>query len=497
MTAGDPATAVQLGRSALQAAAARGVAVPSYDISAVVPSVVHIGPGVFHRGHQAVYADDVLGSGSPTGGIIAVALRSSELRDALAAQDSLYTLLERDNAGDRVRVIGSIREALVARDDPQAVLARLADPAVSVVTITVTEKGYCAVGSTGALDSSRTEVQHDIADPSSPESLPGFLVEALVRRRAAGVAPLTILSCDNLRSNGQATRRVVVELAEHRGGDLADWIGGNVSFPSSMVDRMVPATTDAERALVRDLAGLRDAWPVVTERFSQWVVEDVFPHGRPPWEKVGAELVSDVEPFEQAKLRILNGAHSAFAYWGLLAGHGEITEAVADPALRAAVEEMLRSEVIPTLDAPPGMDLAAYADEVLARFANHTLGYTTAKVAGDGSQKLPVRVLGTVCDRLAAGAGVERLALVIAAYLACVFGPRSVDIVVVDPALERLLGKPPAPLPDSNSAVDLLLALTDVVGDLAAATPFTSAVRRHAAGLWSGDIRNVLAGLPT
>jgi fructuronate reductase len=480
-------------RAWLAAAAARGAAVPAYDLAGVRPSVVHIGPGVFHRGHQAVYGDDVLATGSPTGGICAVSLRSADLHHALARQGHLYTLLERDDGGDRARLIGAIRETVAAAGDPEAALRRLTDPAVQVVTITVTEAGYCAAGPSGPLDTSRPEITHDLAHPGSPRSLPGLLVEALARRRAAGTAPLTVVSCDNLRANGPATRRVVSELAEHRGGDLASWIRGSVAFPSSMVDRMVPATTEEVRALAAERTGMADASPVVTEPFSQWVLEDTFPGGRPPWERAGAELVRDVAPFEQAKLRILNGAHSALAYLGLLAGHATIADAVEDPVLRSVVEAMLRHEVVPALPPPPGLDLSAYAATVLRRFANRPLAYTTAKVAADGSQKLPVRILGTVADRLAVRAEVERLALVVAAWAACVLGPRSGELGVADLELERLLGSPLTPVQDASVAVDRLLGLDAVFGQLGQASPFASTVHRHAATLWHEDVHTATA----
>ncbi|MEO6713681.1 MAG: mannitol dehydrogenase family protein, partial [Mycobacteriales bacterium] len=406
------------------------VSVPAYDVLSASPTVVHIGPGVFHRAHQAAYSDTALSTGDRSGAICAVSLRSAELQHVLTNQDHLYTMVETDNAGERFRVVGAIRESLVARTEPERVLARLSDPAITVVTITVTENGYCSIGSTGALDVTREEIEHDIRAPAAPVSLPGFLVEALRRRRHDGVSPFTVVSCDNLQSNGPATRRVVTELAAHRGGDLAEWIAASVAFPSSMVDRMVPATTESIRTLVEKTTGCADGWPVVTEPFSQWVLEDHFPTGRPRWEAAGVELVGDVRPYEQAKLRILNGAHSAFAYFGLLAGHSEIADAVADPVLRSAVMDMLEYEVIPTLRAPAGTNLTEYAASVIHRFGNRTLGYTTAKVAGDGSQKIPVRILATARDQLAAGRPVQRLAAVVAAYAACVFGPRAIELNV-------------------------------------------------------------------
>ncbi len=465
----------------------RGPAEQAYDRRAMVPTVVHIGPGVFHRAHQAVYADTVLGTGSRAGAVRAVSLRSSRTRDALAPQGFRYCLLERGDGGTRTRVIGSIAEILDGNSPPA--MAALTDPAVTVVTITVTEHGYAATGPGGGLDVTRAEVAHDIAHPQAPHSMPGLLVEALRRRRLAGAAPFTVASCDNLPSNGAATRRVVTELAAHHGDALAGWITANVAFPSSMVDRMVPATTDADRARLQSATGVDDAWPVVAEPFSQWVLEDTFPAGRPPWERAGVELVSDVEPYERAKLRILNGAHSALAYLGLLAGHREIGQAATDPRLSAFVADLLAEEVLPTLTPPPGWDLPAYAAQVLARFSNRALPYTTAKVAADGAQKVPVRVLSTVAERLAAGAGTDRLARVVAAWIACVLGPRSVSFAVADPGLRDLLGSAVAPAHDPAAAVDRMLALPTVFGREHTGHPrFTAQVHRHARELWTAGV---------
>ncbi len=286
----------------------------------------------------------------------------------------------------------------------------------------------------GALDLTRPEIVHDLANPTAPRSMPGLVAEALHRRRAAGVAPFTVVSCDNLPANGKAVARVVGELAERRETSLADWIRATVAFPSSMVDRMVPATTDDDRRWCRANA-LSDAWPVVTEPFTQWVLEDVFPGGRPDWGDVGVELVNDVSLHERAKLRILNAAHSALAYWGLLAGHEYIWQAVDDPILRAATNDLIDREVIPTLVAPAGWNLRTYADHVLTRFGNRALPYKTLKVAGHGSQKLPVRLMPTVRDVIATGQPAYRSAQVLAAWLATMFGPSATEFGVDDPSL--------------------------------------------------------------
>jgi fructuronate reductase len=448
------------------AAATNPVPWSGYDRSRLRPTVVHIGPGVFHRAHQAVYADAVLRAGERVGAVRAVSLRSGTLRDALAANDFVYHVVERRTAApgevpsgvrEAVRPVGSLLGVDVASRDVAAALATLTDPVVTVVTTTVTEHGYCAVAPGGPLDVDRAEVRHDLGTPHEPRSLPGLLVEALRLRRAAGTAPFTVASCDNLPSNGRAVARVVEDLAGCRDPRLADWVRGNVAFPSSMVDRIVPATTDADRSRLR-AAGIDDPWPVVTEPFSQWVLEDVFPAGRPRWELAGVELVPDVAPYEQAKLRILNAAHSAFAYWGLLAGHRLVSDAAADPTVLAAVRDLLGTEVLPTLECPPGWDLRGYADGVLQRFGDAALPYPTTKVAGDGSQKLAVRVLPTVRARLAAGLPAPACARLLAAWVVCAAGPRAGDLGVADAALPDG-GRSPSASAGPGAAADRLLTL--------------------------------------
>jgi fructuronate reductase len=472
----------------------------AYDRRSLVPTVVHVGPGVFHRAHQAVYADDVLRTGTRTGAVWGVSMRSPATRDALARNDFVYHVVERSSARpDAVRPVGALLGVDVAAQDVEPALARLADPAVTVVTVTVTEHGYCATSPGGPLDTRRPEVLHDLRHPRAPRSLPGLLLEALVRRRAAGVEPFTVASCDNLPGNGPATARVVLDLAEYREPPLSAWVRGNVAFPSSMIDRMVPATTDEDRRRLRE-AGVDDAWPVVTEPFSQWVLEDVFPAGRPPWERAGVELVPDVARHEQAKLRILNAAHSALAYWGLLAGHRLVSDAAADRALRAATRDLLATEVIPTLRRPPGWDLQDYAEQVLRRFSDPALPYTTAKVAGDGSQKLPVRLLPTVRAHAKAGSPAPRCAQLLAAWAACLAGPQAGVLDVADAGLDAVLngaslratatgagGLPP------SAAVRRLLALP---GFLDPTVPeecdVVREVERVARGLWYRDVHVAL-----
>lgn len=478
----------------------------AYDRRSLRPSVVHIGPGVFHRAHQAVYSDALLRSGSSDGAIWGISLRSSGVRDGLVADDFVYHVVELSDtegagAAANVREIGAILGIDVASERVDAALSRLVEPTVTVVTITVTEHGYCAVEPGGALDTTRAEVTHDIAEPQSPTSLPGLLLEALVRRRAAGVAPFTVASCDNLPANGVAVGRVLCELAECRDPALATWVEANVAFPSSMVDRMVPATSDAERELCGSL-GIVEPWPIVTEPFTQWVLTDTFPFGRPDWASVGVELVDDVHLHEQAKLRVLNAAHSALAYWGRLAGHDFIWQAVADPVLLAATREFIDQEAIPTLVEPRGWDLHQYGAAVLERFANHALPYTTAKVAGDGSQKLPVRLIPTIRELIATGRPAPRSAQLLAAWIATVAGPRAAEFDIADPALAD---GPAADLVSRACRGGVLpervvAALLDLPGfvfhDRPDRAAFAALVVEEARFLWEHDVRSLLARAP-
>ena len=307
----------------------RDVARPLYELDDVRVGVVHLGVGAFHRAHQAVAFDDRLAAAERDWAICGVSLQTAATRDALAPQDGLYTVCVRGPKREDLKVVGALRDLLVAPEDPQAPLARLVDPLVRIVTLTITEKGYCHDSASGDLSLSHPAIIRDLDSPNSPLSAPGVLVEALRRRRDAGVKPFTVLSCDNLPANGATVRRVATQFAALLDPDLAKWIGNQVAFPSTMVDRIVPATTDDVRAETAKRLSVEDAWPVVTEPFCQWVIEDRFSAGRPRLEESGATMVADVVPFELAKLRLLNGTHSALAYLGYLAGFETLAEAVA------------------------------------------------------------------------------------------------------------------------------------------------------------------------
>ncbi|MCL8383751.1 mannitol dehydrogenase family protein [Xanthobacter aminoxidans] len=461
------------------------VARPAYDIAAAEVGVVHLGVGAFHRAHQAAYLDAILGRGHTGWAICGASLRSPDTSDALDPQDGLYTLAERSGAGDKLRVIGSLRRLLVAPRDPEALLSAMSDPRVRIVTLTVTEKGYCHDPASGTLDEAHPDIRADLANPHRPVSAPGYLVEALARRRAAGIAPFTVLTCDNLPANGKTVARVTARLAALRDDDLGRFVAGEVAFPSTMVDRIVPATTDEDRALVAAGLGMEDAWPVMAEPFTQWVVEDHFPLGRPPLEEVGVEMVSDVAPFEHMKLRLLNGAHSTLAYLGYLAGHATIADTMAVPAFARLVARLQDEEVTPTLHLPAGVDVAAYKRALRERFANPALRHRTWQIAMDGSQKLPQRLVATARDRLAKGAPIPLLALGVAGWMRYVTGrdEQGKAIDVRDPLAARLKALADEAGPEAARLAPALLSVREVFADLGADPRFAGPVREALARL--------------
>ena len=441
------------------------VARPDYDRAAVTPGIVHLGVGAFHRAHQADYTDCVLGA--DTGwGIVGASLRSADTRDALAPQDGLYTLAERSGEGETLRVIGALTQVLVTAGDPAARLDAMSDPRVRIVSLTVTEKGYCHDPATGELNEAHPDIVADLAAPQAPRSAPGLIVEALHRRRLAGVPPFTVMSCDNLPSNGRVAKRILDRLARLRDRDLGAFVAGELACPSTMVDRITPATTDEDRARIAAALGVVDAWPVITEPFTQWVIEDSFSAGRPGWEAAGAELVADVEPYELMKLRLLNGAHSTLAYLGYLAGYPTVAETMEDPAFAQLVRGLMDEEVTPTLHVPPGADLAAYKSALIERFRNPALKHRTWQICMDGSQKLPQRFLGTIRERLAAGAPIDRLALGVAGWIRYVTGTDETGaaIDVRDPLAARLREVADKAGPDAARLAPAMLAVEEVFG---------------------------------
>jgi fructuronate reductase len=372
-----------------------------------------------------------------------------------------------------------VRGLLVAPEDPQALIAAMADPGVRIVSLTVTEKGYCHDPATGELNEAHPDIVHDFAAPHAPRSAPGLIVEALARRRAAQTAPLTLLTCDNLPSNGRVAKRIIDRFAALRDDDLGAYVAAELVCPSTMVDRITPATTDEDRARIAAALEAWDAWPVVTEPFTQWVIEDNFPTGRPPWENAGAELVADVEPYELMKLRLLNGAHSTLAYLGYLAGYETVAETMADADFERLIRGLMEEEAGPTLRVPSGADLGSYTAALIERFRNPALKHRTWQICMDGSQKLPQRLLGTIRDRLHAGAPFPRLALGVAAWMRYVTGvdERGNAIDVRDPLAARLRALADAAGPSAGRLAPAFLSVEEVFGtDLPADPRFAAAV---------------------
>jgi fructuronate reductase len=427
--------------------------------------IVHLGIGNFHRAHEAVYTEEAMLAAGGDWAICGVTLQGDVTkRDALMAQDGLYGVVERGPEGVKTTVVRSLREVLALPHDRARLFELLADANVRIVSLTVTEKGYCRDPKTGDVDLAHPGITQDLKHPGEPGTVPGILVAALQARRDAGTAPFTVLSCDNLSHNGATLRQVVCSYARTFDADLATWIEREVAFPSTMVDRIVPSTTDADRDAAAEALGLRDEVPVPCEPFRQWVIEDHFPAGRPAWEQVGAQLVDDVMPFELAKLRMLNGTHSTLAYLSVLAGFTTIDEAVSFTPLRTLIHSMMTHEIAPTLGVPQSFDLMKYRDALLLRYANPALKHRCAQIAMDGSQKIPPRLLATIAVRLERGEPITRLALGVAAWFVFLRG-RADDgstFAINDPMASRLTSLAENAGSSAESLVHALLGCRDV-----------------------------------
>jgi fructuronate reductase len=462
----------------------REVKRPGYDRRAVDIGIVHFGPGAFHRVHQAWFVDKLLAN-DPRWGICAVSLRSTDVRDALVPQDGLYTLATLDESTS-YRVIGALKQTLVAPEDPERVLEQLSAPRTRVVTMTVTEKGYC-LDADGNLDMAHGDIRRDLRSPHSPTSLIGYLVEALRRRRASGVGPLTIVSCDNLVDNGTRLGRAVQQLAEADDRNLARWIEEKAAFPRTMVDSITPATTDDLRERVGEALGMTDRWPVQREGFVQWVIEDRSAGDSPDWESAGVIVTDDVGAYDRAKLRLLNGAHSSLAYLGLLAGHETVAGAMEDADLAAFIGTMMQRDIRPTLAAPRGLDLTLYIQAILKRFRNPAIRHALAQIAWDGSQKLPFRLLGTIHDNLQAGKPIDRLCVPITAWMHFVRRKAADGEQVVDPLAKRLFDIGKSCQNRASADLPMFLALEQVFPpSLVGNEIFTSALARAYDGLAAG-----------
>jgi fructuronate reductase len=402
----------------------QSVARPRYDRDARGIGIVHFGIGAFHRAHMAVYTDDAIAADGDDWRILGVSLRSPSVRNQIHPQDGLYALVERSASGSKARIIGSVADVLVASEERERLVATLAAPTTHIVSFTVTEKGYCRAPD-GSLDLA-------LADDRSAYN---YLAKAFARRRDAGLLGLTLLSCDNLAGNGAQLQRLMGEYLDARAPDLRGWFNAECACPSTMVDRIVPATTDTDRTEIEAMIGMRDEAAVVTEPYSQWVIEDKFAGPRPAWEQHGAQITSDVHAYETAKLRMLNGAHSALAYIGLRRGHEFVHEAIADPELAPLIDRLMREEAATSLKPAPGQDLIAYADALIARFANPALNHRLIQIAMDGSQKIPQRWLETLGHHQKRGQQCTAILAGIAAWLCHIRGDNG---IVDDPMAATL-----------------------------------------------------------
>ncbi|MBJ9119997.1 MULTISPECIES: mannitol dehydrogenase family protein [Citrobacter] len=457
-----------------------GVQTPRYDRQQLQTRIVHFGFGAFHRAHQALLTDRVLNAQGGDWGLCEISLFSGDrLMSQLREQNHLYTVLEKGANGNQAIIVGAVKECLNAKlDSLAAIIEKFCEPQVAIVSLTITEKGYCIDPATGSLDVSNPRIIHDMQHPTEPHSAPGILVEALHRRRERGLSPFTVLSCDNIPDNGHVVKNAVLGMAEKRAAELAAWIQQHVSFPGTMVDRIVPAATEESLDEITRELGVADPCAISCEPFIQWVIEDNFVAGRPQWEVAGVQMVDDVLPWEQMKLRMLNGSHSFLAYLGYLAGFQHISDCMQDSAFREAAYRLMMNEQAPTLRIT-NVDLSRYAASLIERFANPALKHRTWQIAMDGSQKLPQRMLEGIREHLTRGSDWPLLALGVAGWMRYVSGvdDAGATIDIRDPLSEKI-----RLLVESSSdaeRVSALLSLQEVFGtDLVKNPLFVQAIEQ-------------------
>jgi len=466
---------------------------PAYDRTRVTTGVVHFGVGGFHRAHQAMYHDRLMNAGTALDwGICGVGVMPADRRmqETLEAQDGLYTLVVKHPDGTyEPRVIGAITEYLFAPDGPEAVLEKLAAEATRIVSLTVTEGGYGIDPVTGEFDPAG-DVARDLEPGATPRTTFGFVTEALRRRRERGLAPFTVMSCDNLQGNGHLSRRAFTAFARLRDAELGGWVEREVQFPNSMVDRITPVTTDDDRAELSDRFGIDDRWPVVCEPFTQWVLEDAFSLGRPPYEQAGVQVVEDVEPYELMKLRLLNGSHQALCYFGYLAGYRLVHEAAQDPLFRAFLRGYMDDEATPTLAPVPGVDLDEYKRTLIDRFSNPEVRDTLARLCAESSDRIPKWLLPVVRAQLEAGGPIERSAAVVASWARYAEGvdEQGEPIEVVDRQRDGLV----AIAGRQREEPDAFIANRELFGDLVDDARFVAAYRTALGSLHERGARATL-----
>lgn len=487
-------SAIKLNEASLSRLA-NHVRVPQYDRHQITNGIFHIGVGGFHRAHQALYLDQYFHQNANSDwGICGVGLLEFDqrMRDALNSQDCLYTLVERSPESNSARVIGSITQYRFAPENRQAVIDALADPNCRIVTLTITEGGYYYIEGSGEFDVNHPTIQHDLQQPDQPIGVYGFLTAALAQRRKQGVAPFTVLSCDNLQGNGNIVKKMLTTFAELQDPELGRWIADHVTFPNCMVDRITPATTPADIEMVREQFGIEDAWPVVAEPFLQWVVEDKFCAGRPNLETVGVQFTDDVHPYEMMKIRLLNASHLLIGYLGTLMGYAYVHETMGDPLIRQAVEQLM-AEVTPTLQPVSGIDLNQYKKTLIERFANPKIRDQLPRVSLNGSAKLPKWVLSSLRDKLRQDGAIAYLSLTIAAWFRYLNGQddQGKPITIDDPMAEILSQRAQS----GGSDPSQLLSLSELFGDLSQSSQFVESVSHHLSNLYQMGTKETLTQL--
>jgi mannitol 2-dehydrogenase len=473
------------------------VPTPGYDRERVTAGVVHFGVGGFHRAHQAMYHDRLMDGDEPLDwGICGVGVMPADarMRDALSAQDGLYTLVEKHRDGTyTARVIGAITEYLFAPDGPEAVIEKMAAESTRIVSLTVTEGGYNIHHVTGEFDAANPDVEHDLRPGVAPRTTFGLVTEALRRRRERGLVPFTVMSCDNLQGNGHLTKKVFSAFARLREPELGAWVEREVRFPNSMVDRITPVTTDEDRVEIRERFGIDDRWPVVCEPFTQWVLEDAFSNGRPAYEHAGVQIVEDVEPYELMKLRLLNAGHQALCYFGYLCGYRLVHEAAQDPLFQRFLLGYMDEEATPTLEPVPGVDLDEYKRTLIERFGNQEVRDTIARLCAESSDRIPKWLLPVIRHQLGTGGEIGRAAAVVASWARYAEGvdEQGEPIEVVDRLKPILMENARRQRDDP----DAFISNREIFGDLADDARFVEAFRGALNSLHERGARATLQSL--
>ena len=481
---------LHLSQIAAQIAENQKISIPKYDRENTDIGIVHLGPGAFHRAHQAVYTENAMNLSGGNWGICGVSLRSATARDILAEQDNLYTLAILDK-NISYQIIGAIKEILVASEQNDEVIARMSLASTKLVTLTITEKGYC-LAADGSLDLSHEDIKHDLANPTAPVSAIGFIVESLKQRKLNSVKAFNVLSCDNVSGNGDKLRRAVLDYAEQFDASLKVWIDTHVAFPNAMVDSITPKTESYTIESVSTAIGLQDNWPIQREEFTQWVIDNNWQGEHPDWEKVGVIFTNDVEGFEKAKLRLLNCLHSTLAYAGSLAGFETVFDVTSDKGFHQFITQLATEEIIGSFTAPKELDVTAYSHDIIQRFLNPNIRHLLAQIAFDGSQKIQMRVLPTIKDNLTLGRSTKLLSLSLACWFEFICRALKSGQEIIDPMASNFANMPALLSNDVMEVVEAFLSIESIFGQtFKTNTQLKDQLAVSLTTLRFGDIKNI------